>query len=115
MIVVNKHYVVDVDSRNYTAKYVQPKKDKDAETTEVKKTRGRKPKNKVDEDDESNEQYSVVGYYGSLEGALKGILRDMNSRKLARGEMDLEKAISIIQKNTKEIEKLIDEAVSGKK
>jgi len=90
MIRVNDNYYITVDKYNYTACRDKHKTDK-----------------------KGNSLYSVVGYYGSVEGALRGIIDDMNERAFAEGTYSLQEAIEVIQQSNKMFTDMLREAVKG--
>ena len=89
MIRVNEDYVVDVDKLCYAAKIDKHKKDK-----------------------KDNDIYEVVGYYGTLEEALKGIVKFMNRCKLSEGVHTLKEAIQIITESNEYLARLLEEKVT---
>lgn len=97
MIRVNKDYVIEIDSFNYTAK-------RDLHRKGVRKDRLYGTEVEVD-------QFTTVGYYGDLTGAIKGIIRDMNNRRLTDGEHTLEEALSIILENNKKVSDLLEKVL----
>lgn len=74
MIRVNDDYVILVDTLNYALCRDAHKEDK-----------------------KGNPVYKSIGYYPSLELALKGIIKDMNARALEEGTHSLQEAVEIIK------------------
>ena len=88
MIRVNDNYIVDVDDMNFIAK-----EDKHKTSTD---------KNGI-----TKNVYYTIGYYGTLEGALDGIRRDMIKKILAEGEVSLKEAIEAINKANYEFKEIL--------
>ena len=88
MIRVNNDYIVDVDDMNFIAK-----EDKHKTSTD---------KNGI-----TKNVYYTIGYYGTLEGALDGIRRDMIKKSLAEGEVSLKEAIEVINKANYEFKEIL--------
>lgn len=88
MIRVNENYVIDVDERCYTVKFDKHKTDKNG-----------------------NAIYDVCGYYGNLEGAIKGVIKSMNSKMLSEGIHTLEQALNIVTTNNKQFEAMLEKVV----
>jgi hypothetical protein len=76
MIRVNDDYVILVDTLNYT-----PCRD------------GRKM------DKAGKPIYQAIGYFSTLEHALRGIIKDMNARAFEVGVYSLQEALEIIQQS----------------
>lgn len=89
MIVVNENYVIDVDRYCYTVKRDLHKVDKNGEP-----------------------RYDIVGYYGTPESAIKGVLSSMNKTRLSEGKHTLEEALNIIQSNQQQFNELLEKVVS---
>ena len=87
MVRINETYCVDVDENCYTVKI-------DKHTTDKK----------------GNAVYVTVGYYGTLENAIKGVIKDMNKKDLKK-DCTLEEALKIVQHNNMEFEKLLRKAM----
>jgi hypothetical protein len=88
MIRVNDDYVIEVDALNYV-----PCRDC----------------HRVDK--KGIPVYKSIGYYFSLEQALKGIIRDMNNRTFAENDYSLEQAIEIIQQSNDRFTALLREVL----
>lgn len=88
MIRVNNDYIVDVDDMNFIAK-----EDKHKTITD---------KNGI-----TKNVYYTIGYYGTLEGALDGIRRDMIKKNLTEGEVSLKEAIEVINKANYEFKEIL--------
>ena len=88
MVRVNEQYVIDVDERCYTVKFDKHKTDKNG-----------------------NAVYDVCGYYGTLEGAIKGVIKSMNSKALSEGIHTLEQALNVVMANNKQFEEILERAV----
>ena len=97
MVRLNKEYIVEVDSYSYTLK-----RDSNKKIIKVDKNTGAE----TEED-----QYGVVGYYGDLKGSIRGAIKDMNDRKLAKGTHELLEAIEIINKNNEKFERILKKAI----
>lgn len=89
MVRVNKTYVIDVDENCYTVKIDKHKTDKKGKAV-----------------------YEVCGYYGSLESALKGVIKSMNSKALSEGVHTLEQAIKIVSANNSKFEDILKKALA---
>ena len=89
MIRVNHNYVVDVDDMNFIAKED-------------------KHKSNTDKNGITKNVYSLIGYYGTLEGALDGIRRDMIKKKLADDEVSLKEVIDIIKQANEEFKEMLE-------
>lgn len=90
MVRVNEYYVIDVDERNYTVKLDKHKTDK-----------------------KGNAVYDVCGYYGTIEGAIKGVINSMNSKSLADGIHTLEQALNIVATNNKQFEEMLEKVCAN--
>ena len=88
MIRVNDNYIVDVDDMNFIAKED-------------------KHKTNTDKNGITKNVYYTIGYYGTLEGALDGIRRDMIKKSLAEGEVSLKEAIEVINKANYEFKEIL--------
>lgn len=78
MIRVNDDYFIRVDSDNYTACRDKHKTDK-----------------------KGNALYTVVGYYSNLEGAIRGIIKDINARAFDADTYTLQEALEVIKQSNK--------------
>ena len=76
MIRVNEDYVILVDALNYT-----PCRDN----------------HKIDK--KGNPVYKSIGYYSNIEGAVTGIIKDMNSRALEADTYSLQEALEVIRQS----------------
>lgn len=99
MIIVNNDYVIEVDTLNYTAK-------RDCHRKTVRKNPTTGEEFEVD-------SYVTVGYFTTLAGALKGIIEDMNKRKLKEGVLELEEALSIVLKNNRDFSALLERVLEA--
>lgn len=93
MIRVNDDYVIQVDNLNYTAMRDAHRKttrtDKNGATVEV-------------------DAYVTIGYFKNLSGAIKGIIADMNARKLSDGVHTLKEALEIVTHNNDRFYELLE-------
>jgi uncharacterized protein with von Willebrand factor type A (vWA) domain len=55
--------------------------------------------------------YNTVGYYSNLEGAIKGVIEDMNARALKDGTHTLKEALEIVIENNKRFIELLEKAL----
>ena len=92
MIRINDDYYITVDSYNYTACRDKHKTDKHGKNT-----------------------YSVIGHYPSIEGALRGIINDMNKRAFTEATYSLKEALEVIQQSNKEFTDLLREVCNDGK
>ena len=92
MIRVNDDYYIRVDSDNYTACRDKHKTDK-----------------------KGNALYNVVGYYSNLEGALRGIIKDMNARAFESGTHTLQEALEVIKSSNEVFTRMIREVLDDGK
>lgn len=76
MIKVNDDYVILVDTLNYTPC-------RDCHKTDKK----------------GNPVYKNIGYYSNLEQALRGIIRDMNTRAFEADTYSLKEALEVIKQS----------------
>lgn len=88
MIRIDKKYVIDVDSFNYTAKIDHNK------TT-------------VDKSGKERGVFTIIGYYTTLRSAVRGILEYEVKNKLSRGEKSLNEAIIELDKAINKLDKVI--------
>ena len=95
MITVDKDFIIDVDSMNYTPR--------------VRKTRIDKKTG------EQYEDFEIIGYYSNLQNALKGILDYKVSNSLANEEMSLESALKCVQTTYKQFTDLLERVVDDGK
>ena len=97
MIRVNDDYVIEIDAFNYTAKrdLHRTTKKTDLITGEVTEV----------------PSYSSIGYYSGLTEAIKGIIKDMNRRKLSKKTYSLEEAVKIVLENNKQVSELLQRAL----
>ena len=84
MIKVDENYYIDVDDNCYAVKIDMHKQDK-----------------------KGSQIYTTEGYYGNLEGALKGVIKSMNKRKFSSGDFELKEALKIVQENNNRFEELL--------
>lgn len=96
MVQVNDDYVIEIDNLNYTAK-------RDTHRTTIVKDKTGK--------EEEVPLYSTVGYYSDLTGAIKGIIKDMNSRALRDGVHSLEESLAIVVDNNRRFSELLERAL----
>lgn len=89
MIKVDENYYIDVDDNCYSVKIDMHKQDK-----------------------KGAQIYTTEGYYGSLEGALKGVIKSMNKRKFSSSDFELKEALKIVQQNNNRFEELLREVLS---
>ena len=89
MIRVDKDYVIDVDTLNYTAKI-------DLHKTTIDKSGKERP------------TYNIIGYYGTLRSAVKGILEYEVRSKLSKGEKSLNEAIKALDKANNKLETILN-------
>lgn len=73
MVRINKDYIVDVDTYEYTAKQDLHKEDK-----------------------EGNPIYKTVGHYGTLKNAILGIFKHKGQKVLSEGEYSLNEAVDAL-------------------
>lgn len=99
MIRVNKDYVIDNDTLCYTAKL-------DNHKQTIKK-------NKISGVETVVDTYTVVGYYHSIEGAIKGVIEDMIKRELSEGVYELKEALSIIKEYNDKFETILREVTEA--
>jgi hypothetical protein len=97
MIRVNEDYIIEIDNFNYTAK-------RDTHRTTLVKDKATGNESEVP-------LYNTVGHYSNLTGAIKGIITDMNSRKLRDGMHSLEEAIAIVVENNNRVSELLERAL----
>lgn len=95
MIYLVNNYFVEVDVFNYTLLY-------DTGTKRIDKKTG-----------EEKGVYKTVGYYTSLENAIKGCIKDLNKRELSDGAYTLNEAINVIKKNNKLLQESLDKNLGG--
>jgi hypothetical protein len=97
MIRVNEDYIIEIDNLNYTVKRDHHKKTsrKDLLTGEY-----------VEAD-----YYSNVGFYENLTSAVKGVIADMNKRRLRDGVHTLEEAVAIVLENNNKVAELLEKAL----
>jgi hypothetical protein len=93
MIRVNDDYVIEVDNYGYTAK-------RDTHKTRISKETGQEVP-----------VYNLVGYYGSLESAIKGILDHIKQTKLSIGTHSLKEALAICRTETRRFNELLTKAL----
>lgn len=94
MIQVNDDYLIEIDSCNYTVK-----RDLHRVSTKIDKVTGEDVRTPV---------YSTVGYFGTLAGAIKGVIDDMNRTQLKNGEYELQEALTVILENNRQFSKLLE-------
>lgn len=97
MIRVNNDYVIDIDKFNYIVK-------RDRHRRTVKKDPLRLTYIEVNE-------YSEVGYFDNLTGAIKGVIEDMNKRDLSRRTVTLLEAVEIVLNNNRQVSDLLERAL----
>lgn len=97
MIQVNEDYVIQVDNLNYTVM-----RDAHRKTTRTDRATGET----VEVD-----AYITVGYYSNLTGAIKGVINDMNTRKLSDGVHTLKEALDIVVENNNRFIELLNRAL----
>ena len=88
MIRVNENYCIDVDEKCYTVKIDKHKEDKNG--TPI---------------------FETVGYFSSLETAIKGVIISMNRKQLKDGIYTLKEALEIVQENNRKFNELLEEVV----
>ena len=88
MVRVNDDYVIEIDNLNYTPC-------RDCHTVDKK----------------GIPVYRSLGHYSTLEQALKGIIKDMNTRTLAEGEYSVYEAIRIIQQSNDKFTAMLREVL----
>jgi hypothetical protein len=88
MVRINENYIIDVDEKCYAVKFDKHKTDK-----------------------KGNAVYDVCGYYGSLESAIKGVIKSMNSKALSEGIHSLEQAIEVVSSNNRCFENMLKKAL----
>ena len=91
MIRVNDNYCIDVDSFGYTVKIDKHKTDK-----------------------KGNGIFETVGYFSTIESAIKGVIKSMNLKQLSDGVHSLKQALEIIQANNKQFVELLEKVVQNK-
>lgn len=94
MIRLNDDYLIEIDSCNYTVK-------RDLHRIRVKI-------DKVTGEESRTPDYSTVGYFGTLPGAIKGVIEDMNRTHLKNGEHDLQEALAVILENNRKFSQLME-------
>lgn len=92
MIKVDDDYVIDLDGMNYIPK--------------VKRTRI----NKVTK--ETYEDLETIGYYGTLKGAIRGLLDFKVRNLLMEGTKSLETALKCVQTAYKEFDELLERVMN---
>lgn len=95
MIKVNENYIIDIDSCNYT----------------VKRDLHRKKSTIINGETVEVDDFATVGYYGSLVSAVKGVIDNMNRRKLRDGVHTLEEAVAIVLENNNRVSELLEKAL----
>lgn len=90
MIKLVKDYVVRVDCTGYTL------------MIDVHKT-----------DKEHRKLYKTLGYYSSLESAIKGCIKDINCKQFSVGTYSLEEAVKVICENNKLLSDLLNKCLGG--
>lgn len=85
MIIIDKDYCVDVDTLNYTAKIDLHKTDKKGNTT-----------------------YKIIGYYGTLKNAVKGVYEYKAKKALSDGQHTLKQSIDVLRELEKELHKTLE-------
>lgn len=93
MIRVNDDYVIEVDTLCYVA-------NRDTHKTRIDKTTGKEIP-----------VYNLVGYFGTLETAIKGIIHHIIQNKLSVGTHDIKGAIEIIRTEMKQFDELLEKAL----
>lgn len=94
MIRVNEDYIIEVDNYGYTARL-------DTHTT------------RVDKNGNEIHVYRLVGYFGTLETALKGILKHKADTKLMGGEWTLKDAVNVIVAEQRKFNELLEKIMEG--
>ena len=94
MVRVNEDYIIDIDSLNYTVK-----RDTHRKTVRKNKTTGL---------EEEVDLFVTVGYFGNLTEAIKGVIKDTNSRDLSVGVHTLEEALEIVVANNNRVSELLE-------
>lgn len=90
MIIVDADYFIDVDQYNYIPKFDRHKTRVEKDGTETKIT-------------------DVIGYYGTLEGALKGVVEDKIKKKISDDNIvNLEEAINVVISIKNELQKMYE-------
>ena len=90
MIRINDDYVITVDELCYTLK-------QDAHRMSVDKKTGKE-----------SPVYYYIGYYATLENALKGYIRLMIDKRLGSGNYNIREALDVIREERENLEKLIE-------
>ena len=90
MIRVNDDYVILVDPLNYT-----PCRDPHSV------------------DKKGNPVYKSIGYYSTLEQALRGVVDDMNSRAFEQNTYSLKEALEVIKQSNKVFTDLMREILNS--
>lgn len=93
MIRVNDDYVIEVNNYGCTAR-------RDTHKTRISKETGQEVP-----------VYDLVGYYGSLEAAIKGILDHSKQNKLSVGTHSLKEALAICRTETRKFDELLTKAL----
>lgn len=88
MIRVKDDYVILVDDNEYTVAIDKRKKDK-----------------------KGNDLYKFIGYYGTLEGALKGLYSYMIRKGLSTKEFNFDETIGYVTRMHEEMVQMIEKAV----
>lgn len=95
MIRVNEHYIIEIDSMNYT----------------VKRDYHRKRSVKVNGEIVEVDDLRTVGYYESLLSAIKGVIDSTNKCMLRDGVHTLEEAVAIVIENNNKVAELLEKAL----
>ncbi len=95
MIRVNEHYIIDIDSMNYT----------------VKRDYHRKKSTKVNGEIVEVDDLRTIGHYGSLVSAVKGVIDDINRCQLRDEVHTLEEAVAIVIENNNKVAELLEKAL----
>lgn len=88
MIKINDDYYIDVDRFGYTVKIDKHKTDK-----------------------KGNGIFETVGYFSTIESAIKGVIDSMNVKQLSDGVYSLKQALEIIKANNKQFTELLERVV----
>lgn len=92
MIRVDENYIIEVDERCYAVKIDMHKEDKNG-----------------------NPIYKPVGYYGDIEGAIKGIIKSKVNKSLSEEIHTLESALKCVVDTSKEFGELLKKVIEDGK
>lgn len=97
MVRVDKDYIIEIDSLNYTVK-----RDLHRTTFALDRKTGK---------EEEISLFHTVGHFSDFTSAIKGVIHDKNSLALKKGVHTLEEAVAIVIENNKHISELLEKAL----